>query len=186
MFKIIPLNNNHIDQVLDFTDISIGSRYFSREEITKYIEYSKFKNEICSFGLFDDNNQLVAIRLSFAPGVWISEFEPKHLSKGKWGLASEKVSYFKSLFVANSAQGQGWGPKLSLASIDALKNMGAEAILTHSWKESPNNSSFKYLSKFGFNSITDHPLFWSKIDYDCTRCLKPPCQCTATEMILTL
>ena len=186
MFEIKTLDKNHINQVLDFTDISIGKRYFSYDEVAKYIEYSKLKNEICSFGLFNEDKQLVAVRLSFAPGAWLSEFDSAHLSVNKWPFSPGNMSYFKSLFVSKEAQGQGWGPKLSLASIDSLKKMGAKAILTHSWRESPNNSSLKYLTKFGFQPITDHPLFWSKIDYDCTRCLKPPCQCTATEMIFTL
>ena len=64
--------------------------------------------------------------------------------------------------------------------------MECQAVVAHSWKESPNNSSMKYLEKLGFLPVGEHPLFWSEVDYDCTRCGKPPCQCTATEMILYL
>lgn len=80
---------------------------------------------------------------------------------------------------------QGWGKRMSLQAIELLKEAGAQAIATHSWKESPQDSSGKYLRSLGFRSVALHPFYWKEVDYICTRCGKP-CLCTAEEMILKL
>ena len=94
-----------------------------------------------------------------------------------------KMSYFKSLFVSGDYQQQGLGKTLSTKSIELLKQMGAEAILCHSWLESPGNSSQKYLQRMGFTDVTTHEKFWYPVDYHCTRCGPAKCVCTAIEMI---
>ena len=63
-----------------------------------------------------------------------------------------------------------------------LKEIGTQAIVTHAWQESPNNSSIRYLTKFGFQPIATHANYWIDVDYVCTRDGKP-CRCTAVEMI---
>ena len=93
------------------------------------------------------------------------------------------MSYFKSLFVSGDYQQQGLGKTLSTKSIELLKQMGAEAILCHSWLESPGNSSQKYLQRMGFTDVTTHEKFWYPVDYHCTRCGPAKCVCTAIEMI---
>jgi len=178
-----------------FTDRWIGQNYFSMPELEEILQLSasgQDKNSTqqlsASLGAFLDG-EMVAVRLSFAPGVWIKKVG-RGLSPEIWqqrfGLRPDDVAYFKSLFVAEEHQQLGLGKTLSLASIELLKKMGAKAILCHSWLESPGNSSQLYLQKMGFQDVSKHTLFWNHIDYDCTRCAPDRCQCTAMEMIKIL
>jgi GNAT superfamily N-acetyltransferase len=125
------------------------------------------------------------MRLTYPPGQW--EHGKGHgLEPRKWPHAISETGYFQSLFLASDLQGHGWGGKISQAALAILKETGAKGVVCHSWKESPNNSSTRYLLKLGFTPVADHPLYWKDVDYNCTRCLKPPCQCTAQEMYLDL
>ncbi len=121
------------------------------------------------------------MRLAYPPGAW-SKGKGSGLSPDQWKIPLEKVGYFQSLFISEKARGQGWGPKLSEASIQCFKKLGAEAIVTHAWKESPQNSSIRYLTKFGFEAVATYPLYWIDVDYECALDGKP-CRCTAVEMI---
>jgi hypothetical protein len=75
--------------------------------------------------------------------------------------------------------------KLSDLSINIFRKLGAKGIITHCWKESPHNSSLRYLEKVGFKKIIEHPLYWIDVDYTCALDGKP-CRCTAIEMELSL
>src|SRR5690606_25552492 len=105
------------------------------------------------------------------------------LTPDRWQVKPEQMAYFKSLFVAKKFQAAGMGKRLSLESIELLKKCGAKAVLCHSWLESPNNSSQRYLLKLGFEEIARFPKFWYPIDYVCTRCGPKRCECTAVEMV---
>ena len=104
----------------------------------------------------------------------------------RWNTPLEEVAYFKSIVIRGELQGQGWGTRLSEKVIQMLRGTQNTAIVCHAWKESPNNSSIGYLEKLGFKPITEHKDFWSDLNYHCSKCQTPPCQCTALEMILYL
>lgn len=179
-FKIIPLDPSWIDDFIVFTDANIGAGYYRKGDVEELIERNKPYNT--SFLLIDKESHIHGVRVSFPPGTWIDLVGPERLFVGRWSHPANKVGYFKSLFVDKNLQGQGWGPKLSETAILAMKKCGADAIVTHSWKESPNNSSTRYLETIGFETIGQHKNFWSKIDYLCTGCHVKPCTCTADEM----
>jgi len=179
---IRPYKIEDAEAVREFADKNIGAGYFTLEETIEMVKMSQ-KNGITTSFVLEQNGVIKGIRLCFPPGNWIEKTGRDRIIPKLWNVPEESVGYFKSLFISDDFQGGGWGPKLSATSVDCLKLLGAQAIITHSWKESPNNSSVRYLQKMGFQIVGEHPLFWSKIPYDCTRCLKPPCQCTATEMI---
>ena len=179
---IRELKHSDIEKVKAFTDLSIGKNYFSAEELKQSFEKSSLNGIMCSFVLVDDLENIHGLRLAYPPGKW-EKGKGNGLSSHLWRVPREKVAYFQSLFLSDSAQGLGFGPKLSEAAISAFKELKAEAIVTHAWKESPNNSSVKYLTRFGFESVAVHPLYWNDIDYECSLDGKP-CRCTAEEMIL--
>ena len=178
-FHLRPMEEKDLGLVRNFADKWIGQDYFEEKELRRYFSYSLVADQSCSYVAFKDE-ELVGIRLTFAPGNWIDEFS-KGLTYDQWSVDKEKTAYFKSLFIAESAQGQGVGKFLSTLSMEALKN--AEAIVCHSWLESPNNSSFSYLKKFGFQKVREHPLFWNHLEYECIRCTPSRCECSAVEMI---
>jgi ribosomal protein S18 acetylase RimI-like enzyme len=179
--RIRALSQADLPAVKAFTDITIGKNYFSLSELQECYRKSLSNNIMCSFVLVDEDNQIQGFRLAYPPGAW-SKGKGSKLRSDLWKVPLETVGYFQSLFLAKEAQGQGWGPQLSEAATAAFRVLGAKAIATHAWKESPNNSSVRYLSKFGFESVATHPEYWIDVDYECVLDGKP-CRCTAEEMI---
>lgn len=179
-FEIRSIDPKDLSAVKAFTDTWIGRNYYSLEELVKIYSQSKIGESSCSLLAFFEA-RLIGIRLSFAPGQW--NIDPEKFASETWGVEPNKVGYFKSLFVADDFQRQGVGSKLSCQSEKILSNMGAKAIVTHSWLESPDGLSQSYLLKFGFKEVARHPLFWHEIDYLCVRCQPHRCKCTAIEML---
>ena len=178
---IRDLKLSDIEKVKTFTDFAIGKNYFSIDEMKSNFENSSLNGVMCSFVLVDDNENIMGLRLAYPPGKW-NKGKGNRLRSDLWKVAIEKVAYFQSLFLSDEAQGLGFGPLLSEAAILAFKKLGAEAVVTHAWKESPNNSSIRYLGRFGFQSVATHPEYWIDVDYECSLDGKP-CRCTAEEMI---
>lgn len=175
-----------IPAVKKFTDKTVGLGYYSVEELTDYQKKSIAKTgEICSFVLVNSINQeIMGLRLAFPPGNW-EHGKGSKLRPDLWPTKMSETAYFQSLFVSSELQGQGWGPKLAAKSLEIFKKLGAKGVVTHCWKESPGNTSYKYLAKLGFKEIIEHPNYWIDVDYVCTRDGKP-CRCTAIEMHLDL
>ncbi|MBL7664632.1 MAG: GNAT family N-acetyltransferase [Bacteriovoracaceae bacterium] len=174
--KILEFSSSHIQAVKNFTDRWIGQNYYSLPELKNAYLYSQG----CSYLAYVDE-ELAGIRLTYAPGDWIKS--QRGLSFHDWKVPSDRVGYFKSLFVAEKFQQLGIGRKLAETSLKQLQKKEAQAVICHSWLESPGNSSQLYLEKMGFVPVKSHPEFWKEIDYLCTRCSPHRCLCTAIEMI---
>ena len=169
--------------VKELTDQEIGQDYYGFDELIA-IQKRSVKNGVnCSFVLLE-GDKVRAIRLTFPPGCWFKG-KGQQLSEDLWPHELKDTAYFQSLFVHKDYQGQGWGKKLSLASMAELRKLGTKGIVCHSWKESPSNSSSLYLKSMGFKFIKEYPRYWYDVDYRCPRCGKP-CSCTAQEMHLDL
>lgn len=183
---IRPFLPSDVEAVKKFTDQQIGDGYYSISELLLNQKKSIGVNgEITSFVLIEKTtNEVKGLRLAYPPGAW-AHGKGSNLRPDLWPFSLEKAGYFQSLFLSIDAQGQNWGPQLSQKSIDIFRKLGAEGIITHCWKESPNNSSFRYLDKVGFKTVIEHPNYWIDVDYVCTRDGKP-CRCTAIEMYLKL
>lgn len=183
--KIVPFTDDLIFKVTEFTDTNIGKNYYTINEMTENQKKSvTLNNEITSFVLMNDSNEILGLRLAFPPGNW-AHGKGSKLRPELWPFDLNSAGYFQSLFISPAAQGKGFGPALSEKAIEIFKNCGARGIVTHCWKESPNNSSFKYLEKINFKTVIEHPNYWIDVDYICTRD-GYPCKCTALEMILVL
>lgn len=175
-----------IEAVKKFTDQVVGLGYYSVDELTGYQKKSIAVNkEICSFVLIDlTTQQIMGLRLAFPPGSW-EHGKGSKLRPDLWPTKMSETAYFQSLFVSPKLRGQSWGPKLAKKSIEIFKKLKATGVVTHCWKESPGNSSYKYLENLGFKTIIEYPNYWIDVDYVCTRDGNP-CKCTAIEMHLSL
>lgn len=190
---MVPLKEQDLGRLKEFTDRAIGAGYYSNAEIQDIFRRSTPEgaagpktptdhrsDQMCSF-LLKKGDEIFGVRFTFPPGRW-SHGKGEGLTPAAWPHPLSETGYFQSLFLDERVQGQGWGSRLSQKSAEVLASIGAKGIVCHSWKESPGGSSTKYLLKMGFRPIKEHPLYWQHVDYNCTRCLKPPCQCTAIEM----
>jgi ribosomal protein S18 acetylase RimI-like enzyme len=181
---IRPLTESDLPEILKFADQNVGLGYFSISELQEIYRRSAKDNKVCSL-LLTDGSEILGMRLSYPPGNW-EHGKGKGLSPLKWPYPISETAYFQSLFLAPKVQAQGWGGKLSREAIKILKEIGSKGIVCHAWKESPHNSSVRYLEGLGFQSVAEYPKYWREVQYNCTRCKKPPCQCTAVEMYLEL
>jgi ribosomal protein S18 acetylase RimI-like enzyme len=179
---IRAFQHTDIEAVKKFTDIAVGQGYYSLEELIENQKKAIAKNgDICSFVLVDEtDNSVHGLRLAYPPGNW-DHGKGSQLRPELWPTKIEDTAYFQSLFVSPELQGQGWGPQLAERSIEVFRKIGAKGIVAHCWKESPNNSSLRYLQNIGFKTIVEHPLYWINVNYQCTRD-GYPCRCTAIEM----
>lgn len=186
--QIRPLSKSDFSSVKTFTDMAIGEGYYSMQELEKIYDQSMHGNTMCTLiAEFKDSKgdeKIGGIRITYPPGNW-SHGKGQGLNPEKWPHTLPQTAYFQSLFVSPELTGQGLGKKMSYEAIRILKTIDTKGIVCHSWRESPQDSSGRYLRALGFQLIAEHPLYWSKVDYTCTRCGKP-CVCTADEMYLDL
>lgn len=184
--QIKPFLPTHIQAVKKFTDIEVGAGYYSLEELQENQKKSVAAGgAICSFVLIDENtNEVNGLRLAYPPGNW-DHGKGSQLRPDLWPTVLSETAYFQSLFVSSALQGQGWGPQLADQSLQVFKKLGAKGVVAHCWKESPNNSSLRYLKNMGFQEIIEHRDYWVNVNYVCTRD-GYPCRCTAIEMFLPL
>lgn len=168
-----------------FADAFIGPGYYTEKELEEKIHQSEMNSVMCSFVLEDrESGQILGLRLTFPPGNW-SHGKGSGLHTDKWNIPIENVGCFQSLFLSSEISGQGWGPKMSLTSLSALRRLGALAVVAQSWVESPYSSSRRYLERLGFKTVGFHPRYWYHLNYECPLCGRP-CLCTAEEMLLIL
>lgn len=171
--------------IREFADRNIGVDYFSLEKVQTILQSSQWLQKImCSFVLEDvEQRTIEGIRLTYPPGQWPPRHPSQPIHPQLWKVPLHEVAYFQSLFISLEHQNRGWGRRLSMASVEILRQTNARAVVCHSWDESPANSSRRYLDGLGFQPVTSVANFWRHIDYECTRCGRG-CRCTATEMIL--
>ncbi len=187
--EIRPLTLEDLPAVKSFTDRAIGDGYYSLPELEKIHQQSLFHagqkdQKMLTLVLSTPEKQIFGVRITYPPGQW-SHGKGKGLNPGSWPHPLSETAYFQSLFIDPELTAHGWGKKLSLKAMEALLQIHAKGIVCHSWKESPHDSSGRYLRGLGFQVIATHPLYWKEVDYTCTRCGKP-CLCTAEEMYLDL
>lgn len=130
-----------------------------------------------------DEQQLIGFRITFTPEHWQAD---KWCSPKLWGIPKDKCCYFKCNTVDENYRGLGIGKKLLQLSIEAAKEQGAQAGISHLWKQSPNNSAVAYFTHSGGELVKSHPDKWneeSKRGYICILC-GHDCHCEAAEMII--
>lgn len=179
--KIRCLQESDLVAVQRFTDRTIGQGYYDLAELKQILKRSTQGAQIYSLILIDELGEVRGIRITYAPGEWMTG-KGQGLAPHLWKVPQSTCAYFQSLFIEPGLTGQGWGKKLSQEAIRLLRLASTKAVVCHSWKESPGDSSNKYLQTLGFIPIATYPLYWKEVDYSCSRCGKP-CVCTAIEMI---
>lgn len=184
MIKYEELNLSHVSELKLFLDKEAGFNYMTEDDLKDVIENNIILNNLNASFIAKDNEKIIGLRLTYVPVKWIKD--GKGATFSKWNVDKSKVAKFHCLFIDNNYRGQGIGPKMSKMSVDVLREMGAKAIICYSWLESFNNSSQKYLIKYGFSPVNQHPNFWADLEYDCSGCNVRPCTCTAEEMIYYL
>lgn len=180
--EIVPLKKEDLPSIKVFSDKFISKDYFQDQELADIYQRSFAGETMCSF-LLKKDEKILGLRLTYPPGNW-EKGKGSELFEQKWPHKKNETAYFQTIYLDPDLSGQGWGKKLSQKSIEVLKYLGAKGIVCHSWKESPHNSSNRYLSSLGFKAIAELPEYWR--DCTCAICTGDYCKCTAVEMYLDL
>ncbi len=181
-----PLTAKYFPAVIALGNKVHGKGYLTSETIelwvSKGITFHGDQKINSSFvALLGD--ELIGFRITYAAKKWpIDQWcNPK-----LWHVDPELCCYFKCNTVDENYRGLGVGKKLLNQAIKAAKQQGAEAGISHLWKQSPNNSAVAYFSHCGGKLITTHKDRWledSKQGYCCVLCGND-CHCDAVEMII--
>lgn len=182
---VYNLREDDFDKVIALGERLNGKNYLDHSTLDGILRKSCRAGLNASFVAYKEGrgSQLLAFRLTYAPGNWIPD---KWLCPEKWQVPPEKVCYFKANMVDPEHQSQGVGSLMLKASIRIAKAQGAVAGVTHIWMQSPGNSAYKYFVKAGGEVLHIHPDRWNEDcekGYNCIRCGND-CHCDGAEMIL--
>lgn len=185
MMRVFNLRERDIDKIMKLSDLVYGENYQNLEYYLDLLEKSSKNGISCSFVGYDDlTEDLIAYRLTYAPGKW----EPGEWSSPSlWNAPSEKVCYFSGNVVHPDRQGQGIGSMMIQRSIEAAELQGGIAGVAHVWKQSPGNSAYKCFKKAGGEVVKMHEnMFADDFDKYGTVCVVDGenCHCTGIEMII--
>ncbi|MBQ4845508.1 GNAT family N-acetyltransferase [Pseudoalteromonas sp. MMG005] len=181
---ITPITHKHYEDVITLANLVHGENYLDRLGLEKMCDMGTKHGINACFVALDDNEQLLGFRTSYSAQQWTID---KWCTPKEWPVLPSQMAYFKCIAVSPTAQGQGIGPKLLQASVNALRQQGALAGVAHLWKQSPGNGAIKYFTKAGGQLVAVHDERWLEnclVDnYYCTICGNQ-CQCQAAEMTL--
>ena len=127
--------------------------------------------------------KVIGFRITFSAEHWQPD---QWCSPDLWQIPVDRCCYFKCNTVDENYRGLAVGKKLLQLSINAATQQGAQAGVSHLWKQSPNNSAVAYFTRCGGELVKSHPEKWnaeSKLGYNCILC-GHDCHCEAAEMII--
>lgn len=180
--KYLALTSEYFSQVITLANFVHGDGYLDDDKIIEWTNKGIINNINCSFvALLDD--QVVGFRSTYSANQWQID---QWCSPNLWQVDRQKCCYFKCNTVDEKYRGLGIGRQLLQLAINAAQQQGAQAGISHLWKQSPNNSAVSYFSKCGGKLIKSHPDKWneeSKQGYSCILC-GHDCHCEAAEMII--
>jgi N-acetylglutamate synthase-like GNAT family acetyltransferase len=180
--KYFPLTAEYFSDVIILANHVHGEGYLDDEKIVAWTNKGIVNAINCSFVALIDN-QVVGFRSTYSANNWQID---QWCTPALWQVESQKCCYFKCNTVDEQYRGLGIGKQLLQLAIKAAQHQGAQAGISHLWKQSPNNSAVSYFSKCGGTLIKSHPGKWnedSKQGYNCIIC-GHDCHCEAAEMII--
>ncbi|MCO4760263.1 MAG: GNAT family N-acetyltransferase [Myxococcales bacterium] len=177
------MRGSDVAAVVTLADRLVGAGYYDADAVSDMLSRSTVGSVVCSH-VAVRSGEIVGFRFSLPPGRW-QHGRGRGLSPELWPIELDACGYFQTAYVDPVVQRQGVGRAMATAALGNLQRLGARGVVTHCWKESPNNSSFRYLSRLGFEPVREFADYWVDVDYDCVRDGRP-CHCTAIEMFLAL
>ncbi len=177
-----PLTSEYFPQVITLANHVHGEGYLDNKKLIEWTNKGIINDVNCSFVALL-NDQVVGFRSTYSANNWKID---QWCSPDLWQVERQKCCYFKCNTVDEKYRGAGIGKQLLQLAIKAAELQGAQAGISHLWKQSPKNSAVSYFSKCGGKLVKSHPGKWneeSKQGYNCILC-GHDCHCEAAEMII--
>jgi GNAT superfamily N-acetyltransferase len=159
-----------------------GDGYLDKQNVAAWVAKGICNKINTSFVALLDN-KVIGFRITFSAQQWQID---KWCSPLLWNISQNACCYFKCNTVNEKHRGLGVGKQLLTLSINAAKQQGAQAGISHLWKQSPNNSAVSYFTKCGGELVKTHADKWNEESikgYNCILCGRD-CHCEAAEMII--
>lgn len=176
--EFIRLQQNHVNQVIDISNKTLGDQYLTESSLQNYI------NSPTNFGFVMVQNEIV---LGFTSIVILTpqEFKQTVLKDNDWFYFTtkeySKIAWRKQLVVNPYYMNKGIGSKLYQLSSKAIEQKSNAQICT-AWKNDNNSAMINLLVKSNFKHIKTIKNYWNndsiKNNYNCLICGKPPCKCS--------
>lgn len=176
------LTAKHYSAVTTLANQVHGDGYLDNKKILLWVSKGISNKINTSFVALLDG-KVIGFRITFSAQAWLID---KWCSPKLWHIPAENCCYFKCNTVDENYRGLGVGKQLLKLAINAAKKQGAQAGISHLWKQSPNNSAVAYFTCCGGEHVKSHKDKWneeSKQGYNCILC-GYDCHCEAAEMII--
>lgn len=141
----------------------------------------KIKRCVFSFSKMRALKKFMACASPILQAIW-SKGKGQGLSPDLWQKPLADVAYFQSLFIGKSLRAR-VGEVAFLWPRLKRSRPWVQRRLSRRTGNKSRRTIRRELWGSGFQTVAVHPLYWKDVDYNCMCCLKPPCQCTAEEMI---
>lgn len=161
-FQYRPIRPDDLGKLVRFCSRWSLEEQFKKNELRDYLLKGIKFDENANF-LAEIEGKIIGVSMCHAPGEWLNIKSMRHMSPGSWGVELSEIGYIKILLIHEKYRHRGIGTKLSKYSIQALKNMGAKAVLGHE-PEMPGETSKQFLARLGFFEVAKHKRFWPLTD----------------------
>jgi len=176
------LTAKHYPAVIHLANHVHGDGYLDNKQVDLWVSKGISGNINTSFVALRDG-KVIGFRITYSAQQWLVD---QWCSPTLWRTSEENCCYFKCNTVDENYRGLGVGRQLLQLAIAAAQKQGAQAGISHLWKQSPNNSAVSYFTKCGGELVKIHNDKWneeSKQGYNCILC-GHDCHCDAAEMII--
>lgn len=172
---ITELKNEHISSIIDLSNEAFGDGFINTTYLTAYLS---LPNNYCLVALNSNNNVIgfITAETTNYNNFATSFFEDKELKK------YNTISIIKQVVVDKVYQNQQIASLLLKKVLDILSDK-SDIIVCIAWNNNNRIALKNILERNLFNAIKSIPNYWRadslSNNYNCIRCGKPPCSCSA-------
>ena len=180
--KYQSLTSQYFSEVISLANKVHGDGYLTKDKVLAWTNKGIANNINTSFVALLEG-KVIGFRITFSAKKWLID---QWSTPCLWHIPTDSCCYFKCNTVDENYRALGVGKALLHHAIGAAKKQGAQAGISHLWKQSPNNSAVAYFTKCGGKLIKSHADKWneeSKQGYNCILC-GHDCHCEAAETII--
>jgi ribosomal protein S18 acetylase RimI-like enzyme len=172
---ITELKNEHISSIIDLSNEAFGYGFINTIYLTAYLSST---NKYCLVAL-NSNNQVIGFittKTTNYNDFSTSFFEDEELKK------YNNISIIKQVVVNKAYQNQQIA-SLLLKKVLEILVVNSNVIVCIAWNNNNRIALKNILERNLFNAIKSIPNYWYADsitnNYNCIRCGKPPCSCSA-------
>ncbi len=177
---IRTISKRDIDKILTIADEEFGAGYLGADKLNQFLHQDKR----VALGVYLEGHQAgYALAGVYAIDEFLNGFDDSQRGYLKNLDKHQTIGFRHQTAVNRKYQSRGTGIKLFDATNQWLESKDPDVLVSVVWQKNVTNRVEKLLERNGFVLQEAIPGFWSEDSlskqYNCQRCGKPPCRCTA-------